>query len=89
MTEEILFKTEQKMNSTEISEYLRMIADKFEKEESISLKSGGQSVELDPEGPKEFEVKVERETSNSDEETSLELEIEWKGNSNEGKLEIG
>lgn len=88
MTEKTLFKTEQKMNSSEISKYLRMIADKMEKNEPISLKSGDQLVELHPEGEKEFEVKVERETSTSGDETSLELEIEWKDGAEDGELEI-
>ena len=88
MTEEILFKTEKKMESSEISKYLMMIAEKFEDEETISLKSGDQKVELDPSGEKEFEVKVEKESSDSGNEVSLELEIEWNGKTAESELEI-
>jgi amphi-Trp domain-containing protein len=88
MSEETLFKTEKKMSSAEISEYLKMIANKFETEDTINLKSGDQKVELEPQGEKEFEVKVERETSSSGDETSLELEIEWKEGSDNSHLEI-
>lgn len=88
MSEETLFKTEQKMSSAEISEYLKMVANKFETEDTIILKSGDQQVELEPQGEKEFEVKVEKETSSSGEETSLELEIEWKEGTDNGQLEI-
>lgn len=88
MSEETLFETEQVMSSKEISEYLRMIADKFEKEKSISLRSGGQKVDLDTRGRKEFEVEVERESSDFGEETSLELEIEWKQPDEEGETQL-
>jgi len=88
MSEETLFKTEQKMSSSEISEYLKMIANKFETEDTISLKSGDQKVELNLEGEKEFEIEVERENSASGDETSLELEIEWKEGLEESQLEI-
>lgn len=90
MTEEVLFETEQVMSSKEISDYLQMIASKLEKEKIISLRSGGQKVDLDTKGRKEFEIKVEQETYNSGEEVSLELEIEWKQPEDEedNKLEI-
>jgi amphi-Trp domain-containing protein len=90
MTEKTLFETEQVMSSKEISEYLHMIADKIGEEQVISLKSNGQEVDLDTHGRKEFEIKVEEETSDSGEETSLELEIEWKQpeNREESGLEI-
>lgn len=84
MAEETLFKTEQKMSSADISEKLRMIADKIERGENLALKSGDQSVELDTSGGKELEVKVEREESGSGYKTSLELEINWSGTDEEG-----
>lgn len=75
--ERVLFEMESKMNGAEIAEYLRKIADKVERGESIKLGSDNQTVELDTDRPAEFEVKVEEE----DVEESLELEIEWNNNS--------
>lgn len=75
--ERVLFEMESKMNGAEIAEYLRKIADKVERGESIKLGSDNQAVELDTDRPAEFEVKVEEE----DGEESLELEIEWNNNS--------
>lgn len=68
-----VFKTEEMLNSSEISEHLRKIADGIEKEK-VTLGSGEESVELRPSDRSEFEVKVEEE---QDGEISLELEIEW------------
>ena len=80
MTEEVLFKLEQKMSNSEIAENLREIAEKIENGDEISLKSGSQSVDLKTDRPAEFEIKVEREND----EESLELEIEWEEGANEG-----
>ena len=71
--ERVLFEMESKMSGAEIAEYLRKIADKVERGESIKLGSDSEAVELDTDRPAEFEVKVEEE----DGEESLELEIEW------------
>lgn len=87
MTEETLFKSEQKMSKTEIAEYLRKIADKLESDQEINLNSGTQSVNIAPGSNPELEVKVEKESSGSGNETSLELEIEWKDGES-GSLEI-
>lgn len=45
MSEETLFKTEQKMSSAEISEYLKMVANKFRTGDTINLKSVGQKLD--------------------------------------------
>lgn len=74
MTEETLFKLEKKMDSAEIAEYLRNIADKIESRQTITLESGIDKVSVETDRDSVFEVKVERE----DDEESLELEIEWK-----------
>lgn len=89
MTEDTLFKTEQPMDSSDISDYLRKIADKIESEDTVTFRSGEQEFDLDTQGDKEFEVKVEREGSGSSEEISLELEIEWTESGHEdGQLGI-
>lgn len=85
MAEETVFETEEKLETQEISERLRRIAERLE-EGVLELESGSQSVSLNPPGRAEFEVKVERDSS--DGETSLELEIEWKDGEGVG-LEIG
>ncbi len=74
MTEEVLFKLEKEMSSSEIAQNLREIAEKIENGDEISLDSGDQSVTLRTDRAAEFEIKAERE----DGEESLELEIEWK-----------
>lgn len=74
MTEEVLFKTEQKLSNQEIANHLKSIAKKIEKRRPITLESGEQKVSLDTDRTAEFEVKVEREHD----EESLELEIEWE-----------
>lgn len=73
MTEDVLFESERRMDSTEIAQYLREIAEKLEAGDPVRLESGSQSVELATDRPAVFEIKVERE----DGEESLELEIEW------------
>jgi amphi-Trp domain-containing protein len=87
MTEETLFKSEQKMSKSEIAEYIRKIADKLDSDQEISLKSGSQSINIKPGSNPELEVKIERESSRSGGETSLELEIEWNDGSSDS-LEI-
>jgi amphi-Trp domain-containing protein len=83
--ERVLFEMESEMSGAEIGEYLRKIADKVERGDSIKLGSDSQSVELDTDRPAEFEVKVEEE----DGEESLELEIEWTNSrENSGNLSI-
>jgi len=83
MTEEVLFKTEQKLSNREISEHLKSIAEKIEKSQPITLESGDQKVSLDTDRTSEFEIKVERENG----EESLELEIEWD-NHESGNVQI-
>lgn len=94
MPEEVLFKSEEKIPRSEVSEYLRAVADKLEADQDITLESGNQKVSVSPPSTPTFEVKVERETSGdgSSEEMSIEFELEWKlgeeGESNGNGLTI-
>ncbi|WP_436344151.1 amphi-Trp domain-containing protein [Natronorubrum sp. FCH18a] len=81
MPEEVLFKFEQRMDRTDIADYLRSVADSLESGNSISLEAGGESVTMNPPTRPTFEIKAERETSSSAPdgpgELGLEFELEW------------
>ena len=79
MPEEVLFKFEQQMDTTEIANYLRSVADTLEAGDELTLEAGSDSVTMSPPGRPTFEVKAERETSSSggDAELSIEFELEW------------
>ncbi|WP_135824402.1 amphi-Trp domain-containing protein [Halorussus ruber] len=79
MPEEVLFKTERRMNRTEVASYLRTVAEKLESGGDISLSAGDQSVTLAPPAQPTFEVKAERETPSGggQGELSIEFELEW------------
>jgi len=61
MPEEVLFKSESDQSRAEIASYLRTVAENLESGSEINLKSGGESVTLDPPARPTFEVKAERE----------------------------
>lgn len=93
MPEETLFKTEDKFDRSTIADYLRTVADSLEAGGSITLKSGDQSVTLDPPGRVTFEVKAEREgPADGSGELSVEFELEWdedaSGKEGGAKLQI-
>ena len=78
MPEETLFKSETKLNRTKVAEYLRSVADSLEAGRSITLKSGDQSVTLEPPEFLTFEVEAEREGRRGKPgEISIEFELEW------------
>jgi amphi-Trp domain-containing protein len=90
MPEEVLFSTESTQSRAEIAAYLRRVADNLEAGEAITLKSGDQSVTMEPPDRPTFEVKAEREgKTDSPGELSLEFELEWDENGGDGgTLEI-
>lgn len=81
----IVFKKEEKISRSEISEKIRSIADGVENGE-ISLKAGDESATLRPSDTCEFELEVEEE---SDGDISLEIEVEWNEQKEQDNLEIG
>jgi len=94
MPEEVLFKSESAQSRDEIASYLRSVAEKLEQGDSITLKTGAESVTMDPPERPTFEVKAEREGSaDGSGELSIEFELEWDENSESaeggtGNLEI-
>jgi amphi-Trp domain-containing protein len=79
MPEETLFEFERDMDTVEVAQYLRTVADHLESGDEFTLESGSESVTLTPPGRVEFEVEVERETSKSggSAEIEIEFELEW------------
>ncbi|AXG09467.1 amphi-Trp domain-containing protein [Haloplanus rubicundus] len=94
MPEEVLFKSESDQTREEIASYLRSVADKLDRGEAITLKSGSESVTMEPPARPTFEVKAEREgPTDGPGEFSIEFELEWDENGSgedgeSGQLEI-
>jgi len=92
MPEEVLFKSEQGHTREEIATYLRSVADKLEASEGITLRSGSETVTMEPPARPTFEVKAEREgPAGGPNELSIEFELEWDendGGSEEGDGEL-
>ncbi|MFC5972942.1 amphi-Trp domain-containing protein [Halomarina salina] len=75
--EEVLFKSETRLDRAAIADHLRAVADKLESGEPVSLSAGSESVTLDVPARPTFEVKAERETGSGAPELSIEFELEW------------
>lgn len=94
MPEEVLFESESDQTREEIASYLRSVAEKLEQGDAITLKSGSESVTMEPPARPTFEVKAEREgPTDGLGELSIEFELEWdengdEGNDGSGQLEI-
>ena len=90
MPEEGLFKSESDQRREEIATYFHRVADKLEQGDTITLKSGAESVSMEPPARPTFEVKAEREgPTDGPGELSIEFELEWDENSSEGDGESG
>lgn len=74
--EKVLFKNEEKMNSSEAAEILRRLADKVEKGK-IKLSQGKREVLLKIPSRVELEIKVEKEEGKKKTKKKIEVEIEW------------
>ncbi|MDF9747241.1 amphi-Trp domain-containing protein [Natrinema salsiterrestre] len=93
MPEEVLFKSESAQERAQIASLLRRVADNLEDGEPITLKSGSESLTLEPPARPTFEVKAEREgPADAPGELSVEFELEWDETDGEdgdsGPLEI-
>jgi amphi-Trp domain-containing protein len=94
MPEEVLFEAESNQSRADVAAYLRQVADALDGGDAITLRSGGESVTMEPPETVEFEVKAEREgPTDADGELSVEFELEWPENapadgSAAGSLEI-
>jgi amphi-Trp domain-containing protein len=81
MAEEVLFESESTQTREEIASYLRRVAENLEQGKPITLKSGGESVTMEPPARPAFEVKAEREVpTDVPGELSIEFELEWDEN---------
>ena len=94
MPEDVLFNSESDQTREEIASYLRRVADKLDQGAAITLKSGSESVTMEPPARTTFEVKAEREgPADGPGELSIEFELEWDENGSGedgggGQLEI-
>ncbi|PCR92374.1 amphi-Trp domain-containing protein [Natrinema ejinorense] len=94
MPEEVLFKSESSQPRADIASYLRTVADRLESGDAITLKTGTDSISLNPPASPTFEVKAEREgPTDGPGELSVEFELEWDENAEtedggSGPLEI-
>ena len=85
MPEEVLFKSESARSRSDIAAYLRAVADSLEAGDPITLKSGGESVTMEPPSRPTFEVKAEREgPTDRPGELSIEFELEWDEDGGDG-----
>ena len=85
MPEEVLFKSESTQSREEIASYLRSVAEKLERGDAVTLRSGSESVTMEPPVRPTFEVKVEREgPTDGPGKLSIEFELEWDEDSSEG-----
>ena len=90
MPEEVLFKSESHQSREEIASYLRKVADNLDSGNAINLRSGTESVTLNPPARPTFEVKAEREgPAGNMTEVSIEFELEWDENADEGSSGSG
>jgi len=74
--EKILFKTEERRSVSEIAAFLRQLADRVE-QGKVTLKNGGNEIELSMPSNMSFEIKVEEEEKHRKTRRKLEIEIEW------------
>jgi amphi-Trp domain-containing protein len=77
------------MDTVEVAQYLRTVADHRESGGEFTLESGTGSVPLTP--PRRVEFKIERETSKTGGSAEIELgfELEWDGDgTGTGDLDI-
>lgn len=74
--EQVLFKSEEKMSSSEAADLLRTIADKIDSGQVI-LARGNKETTLKIPPRVEVELKAEKETGKKKTTKKLEVEIEW------------
>ena len=85
MPEDVLFESESEQSREEIASYLRSVAEKLEQGAALTLRSGSESVTMEPSARPTFEVKAEREgPTDGPGELSIEFELEWNENATEG-----
>ncbi|PSQ43806.1 amphi-Trp domain-containing protein [Halobacteriales archaeon SW_7_68_16] len=83
--EDVLFESETERDRAAIADYLSTVAESLRAGESITLRAGGNDLDLSVPDRATFEVKAEREGD----ELSVEFEIEWhESDGDSGDLRI-
>ncbi len=83
-----LFKTEERKNRSDVSEFLHLLADRISKGQVV-LSQGQEEVALQLPESMVLEVQVEDEDKGArGVQHSLEVEIKWFGDEQEGPLEL-
>jgi amphi-Trp domain-containing protein len=85
--EKILLKSEKLKSLEEIADFLRQLADKVQTGQ-LTLKQGGEEVNLSLPDKCVLEVKVDEEMKGKAKKYELEVEIEWKEGQGSGELKI-
>jgi len=83
-----LFKTEERKNKPDVSEFLHQLADKVSKGQVV-LSQGTEDITLEIPNNLILEVQVEDEDKGTKGvQHSLEIEIKWYDNGQDGSLEL-
>jgi amphi-Trp domain-containing protein len=78
MPEHVLFESKSEASRASIASYLRMVADSLDSGGEVTLKSGDDSVTLDPPERPAFEVRAGRDESTGGQgELSIGFELGW------------
>lgn len=88
VNEKVLLKSESLKTLTEISEFLRTLADKIESG-NLVLKQAGEEVNLNLPENCVLEVKVEEELKGNTKKYQVEVEVEWTEGEENQEVEIG
>ena len=90
--ETILFKSEEKKSLSEVTAFLRELADKLDTNKVVFMQ-GKQSVKVKVPRNVELEIKVEKEVGKRKSKKKLEVEIEWvlgaEGKKGPGSVKLG
>lgn len=84
-----LFKSQERKTKAETARFLRLLADKMEKDEVV-LRQGGEEIALRLPGSLILEIQVEDEDKGAKGvQHSLEIEIKWFDGEQGGPVELG
>lgn len=78
MPDDTLFEFEQDMSRADVATYLRTVAEKLDGDGQLDFSAADQSTTVQVPDHVEFEIELERESSDrGSSEVSLEFELEW------------
>ncbi|MFP4315073.1 MAG: amphi-Trp domain-containing protein [Desulfovibrionales bacterium] len=87
-SENVLFKSEERMQRLEAAQFIREIAERVEQGEII-LRRGEEELAVSLPESLVLEVKVEEEGGAKGWKRSFELELEWKEGESSGRVTLG